>query len=140
VVEAGIIAQDIGAEKKAMTGQMLHHVSHNRRWRGSRHRSAVAYLSTLSEDDWRKPSLVVVALAPGLRGQPGRNAGDNDAMIMRLSGRSVRVLAFGLALEFSKPNDDTGMRSEEIPPVELLTAKTKKLTFYLPCCISIHCE
>ena len=41
--------------------------------------------------------LVVAALAPVLRGQPGRNPGDNDDTTRHLSGRSVRVLAFGLA-------------------------------------------
>ena len=41
-----------------------------------------------------KPSLVVTALAPVLRGQPGRNPGDNDDTTRHLSGRSVRVLAF----------------------------------------------
>jgi hypothetical protein len=46
---------------------------------------------------WRKPSLVVTALLPVLRGQPGRNPGNNDGTTRHLSGRSVRVLAFGLA-------------------------------------------
>jgi hypothetical protein len=32
-----------------------------------------------------------------LRGQSGRNLGDNDGTTRHLSGRSVRVLAFGLA-------------------------------------------
>ena len=41
--------------------------------------------------------LVVAALAPMLRGYPGRNLGDNDDTTRHLSGRSVRVLAFGLA-------------------------------------------
>jgi hypothetical protein len=45
----------------------------------------------------RKPSLAVAALAPVLRGQAGRNPGDNDGTARHLSGRSVRVLAFGLA-------------------------------------------
>ena len=45
----------------------------------------------------RSPALVVAALAPVLRGQPGRNPGDNDVTTRHLSGRSVRVLAFGLA-------------------------------------------
>jgi hypothetical protein len=40
------------------------------------------------------PALVVAALAPMLRGQPGRNLGDNDDTTRHLSGRSVRVLAF----------------------------------------------
>jgi hypothetical protein len=40
----------------------------------------------------------------------------------------------------SKLDDDTGRRSEEIPPVELSFPKIKRLTLYLPCCISIHCE
>jgi hypothetical protein len=35
-----------------------------------------------------------------LRGQPGRNLGDNDDTTRHLSGRSVRVLAFGLAFLF----------------------------------------
>jgi hypothetical protein len=47
--------------------------------------------------NWRKPSLVVAALAPMLRGQAGRNLGDNDDTTRHLLGRSVRVLAFGLA-------------------------------------------
>jgi hypothetical protein len=44
-----------------------------------------------------EPNLVVTALAPMLRGQPGRNLGDNDGTTRHLSGRSVRVLASGLA-------------------------------------------
>jgi len=39
--------------------------------------------------------LVVGALAPVLRGKPGRNPGDADAMTRDLSWRSIRVLAFG---------------------------------------------
>jgi hypothetical protein len=59
-------------------------------------------------------ALVVAALAPALRGQVGGNPGDNDDTTRHLSGRSVRVLAFGLAfLVFSKPDDDTGTRSRE---------------------------
>ena len=45
----------------------------------------------------RSPALVVAALAPVLRRQPGRNPADNDDTTRHLSGRSVRVLAFGLA-------------------------------------------
>jgi hypothetical protein len=45
----------------------------------------------------RSPVLVVAALLPVLRGQPGRNPGGNDGTTRHLSGRSVRVLAFGLA-------------------------------------------
>jgi len=44
------------------------------------------------------PALVVAALAPMLRWQPGRNPGNNSDTTRHLSGRSVRVLAFGLAL------------------------------------------
>jgi len=47
--------------------------------------------------DLRKPSLVVTALLPVLRGQLGRNPGSNDDTTRHLLGRSVRVLAFGLA-------------------------------------------
>jgi hypothetical protein len=57
--------------------------------------------------------LVVVALSPVLRWEPGRNPGDNDNTTRHLSGRSIRVLAIGLAWEISKPDDDTGMRSGE---------------------------
>ena len=46
-------------------------------------------------------SLVVAALAPVLRGQSGRNAGDNDDTTRHLLGRSVRVVAFGLAFVIS---------------------------------------
>jgi len=46
-------------------------------------------------------SLVAAALTPVLQGQPGRNAGANDDMTRHLSGRSVRVVAFGLAFLFS---------------------------------------
>jgi len=42
----------------------------------------------------RSPALVVAALAPVLRRQPGRNPADNDDTTRHLSGRSVRVLAF----------------------------------------------
>jgi hypothetical protein len=45
--------------------------------------------------------MVVAALAPMLRGKLGRNPGDNDDTTRPLSGRSVRVLAFGLAFLFS---------------------------------------
>jgi hypothetical protein len=44
-----------------------------------------------------KPFLVVAALPTVLRGQPGRNPADNDDTTRHLAGRSVRVLAFGLA-------------------------------------------
>jgi hypothetical protein len=44
---------------------------------------------------------VVAALATVTRGQPGRNAGDNDDTTRPLSGRSGRVLAFGLAFVIS---------------------------------------
>jgi hypothetical protein len=44
-----------------------------------------------------KPSPEVTALAAVLRRQPGRNPSDNDDTTRHLSGRSVRVLAFGLA-------------------------------------------
>jgi hypothetical protein len=44
--------------------------------------------------------LVVTALAPVLRGWTGRNAGANDDTTRHLWGRSVRALAFGLALLF----------------------------------------
>jgi hypothetical protein len=47
-------------------------------------------------------SLVVAALAPVLRGNPGRNPGDNDDTTRHLPGRSVRVLAFGLAFNFQQ--------------------------------------
>jgi hypothetical protein len=53
------------------------------------------------DHEWRKPFLVVTALAPVLRGQPGRNPGDNDDTTKHLSGRSGRVLAFGLAFVIS---------------------------------------
>jgi hypothetical protein len=43
------------------------------------------------------PALVVAALFPMLRGQPGRNLGDNDGTTRHLSGLGFRVLAFGLA-------------------------------------------
>jgi len=43
-------------------------------------------------------SLVVAASAPGLRGKPGRNAGDKDDTTRHLSWQSVRVLAFGLKM------------------------------------------
>jgi hypothetical protein len=46
--------------------------------------------------------LVVAALALVLRGQAGRNAGDNDDTTRHLSERSVRVLAFGLAFLLSQ--------------------------------------
>jgi hypothetical protein len=55
----------------------------------------------MARSDKRKLSLVVTALAPVLRGRPGRNPGDNDDTTRHLSGRSVRVLAFGLAFLFS---------------------------------------
>jgi hypothetical protein len=41
--------------------------------------------------------LVVAALSAALRGQPRRNPGTNDDTTRHFSGRSVRVLAFGLA-------------------------------------------
>jgi hypothetical protein len=46
----------------------------------------------------RKPSLVVSSLTPVLRGQPGRNPGDNDGTTRHFPGLGFRVLAFGLAL------------------------------------------
>ena len=49
----------------------------------------------------RKSSLVVAALGAVLRGQPGRNPGNNDNTTRQLSGRSVGELAFGLAFMFS---------------------------------------
>jgi hypothetical protein len=55
----------------------------------------------LSQQERRKPSLVVAALAPVLRWKPGRNSGDNGDTTRHLTGRSVRVLAFGLAFVFS---------------------------------------
>jgi hypothetical protein len=52
-------------------------------------------------------TLVVTALAPVLRGLLGRNPGDNDDTTWHLSGRSVRVLAFGLAFLFpAKPDHE----------------------------------
>jgi hypothetical protein len=56
----------------------------------------------------RKPSLVVAALAPVLRGQDGRNPGANDDTTRHLLGRSVLPslklrhdkLALGLAFDF----------------------------------------
>jgi len=48
------------------------------------------------------PALVVAALAPVLRWQPGRNPGDNDDTTRHLSGRSVRVLAFHLRRAYGK--------------------------------------
>jgi hypothetical protein len=45
----------------------------------------------------RSPAQVVTTLPPVLRGQPGRNPGGNDGTTWHLLGRSVRVLAFGLA-------------------------------------------
>ena len=44
-----------------------------------------------------RTTLVVAALSTVLRGQPGRNPVDNDDTTRHLSGRSVRVLAAGLA-------------------------------------------
>ena len=55
--------------------------------------------------------LVVTALATVLRGQAGRNAGDNDDTTRHLSGRSVRVLAFGLALAVSASRMTTRERA-----------------------------
>ena len=52
-----------------------------------------------------KLSLVVAILAIVLRGQRGRKAGGNDDTTRHSSGRSVRVLACGLAFLFcSKPS------------------------------------
>jgi glycine cleavage system protein P-like pyridoxal-binding family len=45
---------------------------------------------------WTGEALVVIALSPMLRRQPKRNLGDNNDTTRHLSGRSVRVLAFGL--------------------------------------------
>jgi hypothetical protein len=59
---------------------------------------------------WRKPSLVVAALATVLRGQPGRNAGDNDDTTRHLSERWRVGIWLGLPV-VSKPDDDTGTRS-----------------------------
>jgi hypothetical protein len=59
----------------------------------------------------RKPFLVVTALGPVLRGQPGRNPGDKDDTTRHLSGRSVRVLAFGLAIRFSASRIATRKRA-----------------------------
>jgi len=66
-----------------------------------------------SEADYRpsKPALVVAALAPVLRGPSGRNPGDNADTTRHLSGRSVRVLAFGLAFMFSASRMTTRERS-----------------------------
>jgi hypothetical protein len=47
-------------------------------------------------DERRSPALVVTALTPMLRGQPGRNPGDNDGTTRHLSGLGFRVLAFPL--------------------------------------------
>ena len=58
-----------------------------------------------------EPSLVVAALAPVLRGQKGRNPGDNDDTTRHLSGRSVRVWAFGLAFVFSASRMTTRERA-----------------------------
>jgi hypothetical protein len=57
----------------------------------------------MSKADYRpsKPPLVVAALAPVLRWPPGRNPGAKDDTTRHLSGRSVRVLAFGLAFVIS---------------------------------------
>jgi hypothetical protein len=52
-----------------------------------------------NNEDYQKAKLflVVAALVPVLRGRLGRNPGNNDDTTRHLSGRSVRVLAFGLA-------------------------------------------
>jgi len=55
--------------------------------------------------------LVVTAFSPALRGQPGRNPGDNDDATKHLSGRSVRVLAFGLAFMISASRMTTRERA-----------------------------
>jgi hypothetical protein len=46
-------------------------------------------------------SLVVMAVDSMLRGQTGRKLESSDFMTRHLSGRSARVLAFGLAFMFS---------------------------------------
>jgi hypothetical protein len=56
-------------------------------------------VGAVNNREQRKPFLVV-ALTPVLRWQEGRNPGDNDDTTKHLSGRSVRVLAFGLAFVF----------------------------------------
>ena len=53
----------------------------------------------------------MTALAPVLRGKPSRNAGDKDDTTRHLSGRSVRVLAFGLAFMFSASRMTTRERA-----------------------------
>jgi hypothetical protein len=55
--------------------------------------------------------LVVAALAPVLRGLLGRNPGANDDTTRHLLGRSVRVLAFGLAFEFAASRMTTRERA-----------------------------
>jgi hypothetical protein len=76
---------------------------------------------------------VVTALTVVLRGQTGRNPVDNDDTTRRLSGRSVRVLAFGLALSKSDANMGTRIRrrqayggqGREMPAVAILSPKNK---------------
>jgi hypothetical protein len=72
----------------------------------------VAALAAQTERTGASPVLVVTALAPMLRGQPGRNPGDppsqglrrtgNDDTTRHLLGRSVRVLAFLLRRAFRR--------------------------------------
>jgi hypothetical protein len=71
--------------------------------------------------------LVVTALAPVLRGQPGRNAGANDDTTRHLSGRSVRVLASGLAFVFSASRMPTRERGGEMVRGEFVGVEAKKL-------------
>jgi hypothetical protein len=67
-----------------------------------------------------------MAVDSKLRRAAGRKLKSSDFTTRHLSGRSVRVLAFGLAfLPLSKPDDDTGTSRGEIPSVAILPLKIK---------------
>jgi hypothetical protein len=61
-----------------------------------------------------------------LRGQPGRNLGDNDGTTRHLSGLSFRVLAFGLApLPLASRMTTRENPAGEGPPGSVLSPKKK---------------
>jgi hypothetical protein len=81
-----------------------------------------------SGKNWRKPFVVMTALAPVLPGRSGRNPGDNDDTIRHLSGRSIRVLAFGLAFLFAASRMTTRERAAGKLPLAMATFCTNGLS------------
>jgi hypothetical protein len=76
---------------------------------------------------------VVAALTSALRGRLGRNPGDNDDTTGHLSGRSMRVLASGLAFQFAASRMTTREREAgKASKFRFRFPNNKRLTNVLP--------